>query len=441
MIKSFLKKRIGLIAFCTINSILLLIITFTWINHSYFLTDDEEYLIKGSVMAKDIIAKAGEKPDTTRFAFINIAWEKTLVNEYDQNGQLKGKRPITDRKRLAKFFEYLNKDPQHQFIILDVWFVDSSDYKSDSLLQDQFKKTKNFLIPFHKDPNDDNKIEGAIFKAPTALSDYEKDDFDNNFVKFRLVQGDGFKTTPLVFYENLHKEKFESDGFWHYLGDKLALNSFILSMRIWDYDLRERQIAPGKIKSLYDYYQMSYFLDFKADNSDSLPPSVTDPINDNIRSFLVSAATKDKILVIGDFEDADKHQTVYGPQPGPLILLNVFLALEAGDNLINLGFVLFLFIGYFLISFKCFTRIDILDRFLIGRLLPQTNFRAYIMNFMSYIIYFIILSLISYFLFNIHLTILLLALYMELVERVLGMFEKKKTKEISNNATLPTPIA
>lgn len=435
MLRSFLKKHTSLLAFCFFNSMLLVFITFTWINHSYFLSDDEKLLIKGSSMIKNIFVKASEKPDTTRFLFINIAWEKQFI-EVKQEGRVIGRRAITDRQRIARFLQYLNKNPEHKFLILDVWFKDSSDFRTDSLLQAQLNITHDYLIPYHKDDQDDRIKDTAIFCAPGALSDYEKDDFDNNFVKFRLVQGNNFKTTPLVLYEKLHHEEFRQEGFWHLSGKKLALNSFILDMKIWNYDLEEHPVDSQKVKASYLKVHLSELLDLKYPPNTSLPASEYEATNDDLRAMVINHVTKDKIVVLGDFEDSDMHETISGPTSGPLILVNVLLALEEGDNLISWSFVLFLFSGYFLISYKCYTKNDLLDR-AIGGLLPRTKWRRYLMRFMSYIIYFIILSLISYFLFNIHLTILLLAVYMELAEVVIRKLRKKKPKDNTSIATSP----
>jgi hypothetical protein len=437
----FSKKKIALLSFCFINSIILLIITITWINHSYFLTDDEEFMIKNTTIIKNIVFHAQEKPSPDSFLFINIAWEKQLIDEKSKAGQIIGKRPITDRTRIAKFLEYVNKNPEHKFIVLDVWFKDSSTYKSDSILQDQLAKTRNILVPYHKNDSDDLQKDTTIFQVPIALSDYEKDDMDNNFIKFRLVQGNNFKTTPLVLYEKLHKKNFITDGFWYKMNEHLSLNSFILDLRISAYDLEERDLAKDAVGTNYNKIQMADLLDLHLPVGDSLPEEALNTLNEEFKANMVKEMIKNKIVVIGDFEDSDIHETIYGPTPGPLILLNVYIALTEGDNLISYTFILFLFAGYFIVSYKCFTHVDLLDKYIVGKIFRKSNFKDFIMSFMSYLIYFILLSIISYFLFNIHLTILLLAFYMEALERILIWLEKRKSKEMAINATQESFVA
>jgi len=437
---SFLKEKRKALLFSFINSVVLVILTFTWINKSYILTDDEEWLIKGTTLAKDIALKdlfkfQEAKPNPDDFLFVNISWEKQLTDVLDsKNGQVIGQRAITNRKHIARFLKLLNKNPQHRFILLDVWFKDSSDYYSDSLLQVELLRTKNILIPYHKVDNNDNAKDLPIFKAPVALSDYEKDDMDNNFCKFRLVQGNGFKTTPLVMYEQLAGKSFKEGSTLHYIDEAPALNSFILKIRVSNRDLsEEKEIAPGKLGTVYNKLQLI----------DLIGPEVLHgrvEADDNFADN-VYENTKNKIVVIGDFEDVDIHQTIYGPTPGPLILLNVYLALLHGDNLLHFNFLLFLFMGFFLISYKCFGNFDFIDNYFLGKIVTKNSIRTYVAGFIDYLIYFIVLSILSYFLFNVHLTILLLALYMEFLDRILRYLERKKSlKEESNLETISPSI-
>src|SRR5690606_7262713 len=106
---------------------------------------------------------------------------------------------------------------------------------------------------------------------------------------------------------------------------------------------------------------LSELLDLKYPPNNSLPASEYEAINDDLRAMVINHVTKDKIGGLGDFEDSDMHETISGPTSGPLILVNVLLALEEGDKLISWSFVLFLVSGYFLISYKCYTKNDLLD--------------------------------------------------------------------------------
>jgi hypothetical protein len=153
----------------------------------------------------------------------------------------------------------------------------------------------------------------------------------------------------------------------------------------------------------------------------SLPPEV-------IHEF-----TKDKIIVLGDLDSGqDVHRTIHGNMLGSVILLNTFLALENSDNQITWVFILFLLTGYAIISYICFRQINILEGWLLKWLPLPTYVKELIESFASYLLYFTLLSVLSYLLFNFQLTILLISFYMQVLEWVMKNF-------IRNLACVQTP--
>ncbi|MCS6824513.1 MAG: hypothetical protein NZ529_09470 [Cytophagaceae bacterium] len=429
------KIHLKLILFCVGNALFLTLFSFLWLNHSYFITGDEEQLIRITSGIKNTFFKLSERPSSNELLFVDIAWEKQLNDIKDNNGQIIGKRAITNRKRIAQYLNELNKLNHHKFIILDVYFKDSSDYESDKMLQDALNKTKNILIPYHMDAETFSKPQYPIFKAPMALSDYEKHVVENKFMKFKLMHGTNYKTTPLVMYEMLHNDEFKSNGWIHTMQNRPAMNSFILDFRIWTYNITADEQSDLNAIDTTRYTKL-YLSDILGDNlarhlpvDPNMPPEVAHAMKENILSEYVAEQvknfSKDRIIVIGDFSDTDIHETIYGPTAGPLILLNIYLALKAGDNIFHFGFLIFLFTGFLLLSYKCYTHNDIIETF-IARIIPNVSFRKYIIGFMGYLIYFLLLSIICYFLFNIHITILVLAIYMELMENVLKYLKKRK---------------
>lgn len=281
--------------------------------------------------------------------------------------------------------------------------------------------------------------ETPIFNAPSALSDYGKDEIDNNFIKFKCLYEDSIQTTPLVMYETLHGNTFTDHGLFGTSKGSLALSSFILDLRIWQQNL----VRDVEVKNLEDStgapsYQIMYISDLLGD---ALNPALNKellsipeeerpgPMDYKVLAeAMVPEITKGKILIIGDFSDGDIHETIYGATAGPLILLNIYLALREGDNLFSVWFILFLLAGFYFISFNCFTGKDFLIDLLskssskIGGISKTSVF----LNLISYILYFIVLSILSFFLFNIHITILLLAIYMEVLDKLIGYLRKKK---------------
>ena len=414
------KNKLTLFIACGLNSLMMRVVMFIWLNQ-YMILDDEVMLIKLTTGIKNHLLKLKEQPNPDEFLFIDLTWEKALADEKNKDGQVIGKRPITNRARIAQLLHSLNKNKNYKFIILDVFFRDSSNYHDDSLLQAEFNQAKNILIPYHK-RDEDNQPDKPIFKTQLALSDYEQD--NDQFIKYKLIQGNDFKTTPLVMYENLHpKDTLDRNGYiFHKMGNHLSINSFILNLRIWWDDVENSKEVSGlssdSINANTDTTRVKYR---KMYFNDLMIPGLPEEIYDEI----IHGNTKGKILVIGAFDEGDMHETIYGQTPGPLILLNAYLAILNKDNLVNWSFILFLFVGFYFISYKCFSNKDFLEMFL-KKAIKKKGIVSKIISIAGYLLYFVLLSIISYFMFNIHLTVLVLSIYMEAVEFIRDFIEKRR---------------
>jgi hypothetical protein len=132
---------------------------------------------------------------------------------------------------------------------------------------------------------------------------------------------------------------------------------------------------------------------------------------------------------MGDLDNRlDVHRTIYGDMLGPLILLNAFLALEKGDNQITWYFIAFLIAGYSLVSYLCFKQVEILEGWLL-RWLPIPRYvREMLESFASYLLYFGLLAIVSYMLFDFHLTILKISIYMQLLEWIIKNIRQRYKK-------------
>ncbi len=358
--------------------------------------DDEVLLIKLTSAFKNLIIKAQAKPPRERFLFLSVTWEKQFIDKLDSNGFPIGRDVITDRQSLGQFVEVINQKPEnHKLAVLDVFFVDKS--PQDSLLKTELARVKNCIVSMHKKP--DGSADSSLFKTPNpGLSDMETN--SDMVLKYHLVQGKNLKTTPLRMYELLYNTQVEE----HWLYDKLKGNH-ILNAFILDYYIRKFDLFDAPDDQRYPLMYLSEFL--------TLPP-------DMMHEFM-----KDKIIIIGDFEGADKHETIYGDMPGPLILLNAFLALEKGDNIISPLFIVLLFISFTVISIKVIWVRDPVTVYLEKRFGGQSLVIEMFADTMFYMLYFAVISVISYFLFGIHLTILFLAMYVYGLEQVIRFIDAK----------------
>ncbi|MDX2189548.1 MAG: hypothetical protein SFY32_06775 [Bacteroidota bacterium] len=396
----FTFKRLRTIFVCSFHSFWLIFITFIWINTT-FMYEDEYMLIRISSFVKRMVLHIEEKPSRDKFLFIGVSWDKELIDKLDEDGLPIGNQAITDRNKIAKFLHVLNKNPyNHKFLVMDVFFRDPSPY--DSLLQVEFDSLKNYLVSYHK--SKDGVPINPVIKVNKGLSDYENSEEGllgvsaGGFAKYKLIQEDTFKTLPLLMYEKIYNKNVINGWLFDHMDDKALFPTFVVDHRIRPYDLFE---APDSIR--YDRIYLNELI--------VLPDE------------LIWELTKNRILVIGDYEDRDIHDTIYGSMPGPLILTNAFLALEAFDNVIHWPFILLLFIGFYMVSYRCFFSRNFLSGIFKIKFFKTNKF---LVNFLGYFIFFLIMSLLSFFLFDVHLSILLLAFYMEIVDFLLQKFVFKK---------------
>jgi len=410
----FLKRRsIRILIWSFLHALILIILTFIELKFP-FTTDEEMKMIQWTSGIKHKLLRQ-QAPDTNKFLFVCLSWDKMMVPKIDNNGFEIGNEIITDRSKLAKFLQLINNNPNnHKFLILDVRFEEkfktfkqnddsliNIKYKqlifNDDLLENQLDKTKNYLVSYHKDSKDSLML--PALKAKTGLSDYETTD-DGTIVKFAVVQADTARTTPLLMYQSLYKKKFSKGILFDRMDGKPIFNSFILDYRII--------VDQNNYKNFHHAY-LGEMVNYPQELFDEL--------------------TKNRIIIVGDFEDRDIHQTIYGDMPGSIILLNAFLALENMDNKITIGFIIWLLIGYSFVSYQCFSDQNLVKNFIVSHLPFGEEIKSVVGEFLDYLLIFIVLSVISYYLFNIHLTILLLAIYMQVLDWIIGFIRKRREEK------------
>ncbi len=379
-----------------VHSLLLTIFTL-YLLHLPYIYEDELRLIQVTSAVKQFIISKEKKPDRKRFLFVNVAWEKQLIEKIDKYGFPIGNQAITNRKTLADFFHRINQKPNnHRYIVCDINFVDPSE--NDETLQSEFDKLQNYTVSYHKDEN--NIPQEPLFKVNKSISDYTTFNIDK-FVKFKLIQSDTLITTPLRMMLDIDKAKFKK-GFFYKLNNHYILNSFIVDFRIWSYDFSENS------NYRYDYINIG---DFKF-----IPDSAFYKL------------LKNRIILIGDYELNDIHETIYGNMPGPLILLNTFLSVEKGENRISIYYLIFIFLSFVIINYYVFN-IKIRFKERISRLIAKSPIYNEMLRFFLYLFYFSIVSSISFFIFNIHLTILLFSGYMSFMDIMNHYFAARKEKK------------
>ncbi len=360
-----------------LHAFVLLILSLIWL-HTPFTYGDEKFLIKWTSVVKRLVLQLDDNLPKDNFIFINLAYEKALIPLEDNLGN----EVITDRAALAKFFKIMQQHPgAAKFTICDVFLQGKS--PSDSLLSKNITGVPNIVFPTHPDNN--NKPEKLEINVPSAMSNYKS--ADEGFVKFTLLLEDDYKTIPLYMYEKLKKRKFSHNWGLYWDNGNPCLNSVII-----DYKIRKDEVFQnGK----YPVVNLSELM--------LLPEELI------VKEFL-----QGRIIVMGDFMQ-DRHKTSFGVMPGSLILLNVYLSLIEGAHLISLSWLLFM-----IVAFTLYSRIIIFNWQQPGLIKSSKWF----LNLLKSATLLAIISVCSYFLFNIGIQILFLTIYTGII-----LFIKKLWKE------------
>ncbi len=401
-------KKLFIASVSLLNAFFMVWLTFFLLSLPQSLPD-EYFLVQSSGVLKRMILQWEDKLDTSRYLFVNVCWDKALIPRFDP--QIPeypiGNEPITDRQKLVELLALLKQSPTYQALLFDINFKGKTEH--DSLLASHINSMPRMTVSYHRDDTDKPDYPDIPIKNKCGLSDIEKV-WDLSF-KYKIYYNDSLKTTALNLFEELYpNKKYKKASNFFYLGkinNDWVLNSFIL-----DYRLRAFHYNNNKCPKLI----LGEWL--------TLAKDTTGKATEDFKKLV-----KNRIIVVGDFEDRDIHETIYGKIPGPLILVNALLALEAGDNLINFQFLFYLALMYFIISYISFSNtfsLRQLARIYVFRQKPERE--SFLESLPTYMLYFSTISVISYFIFSIHIGVLVLAFYMFLLEKSMSFGRWALTK-------------
>ena len=369
-----------------------------WLVNQHLVYGDEKILFQITSGVKKIIFGMEKKPSIDDYIFVNISYDNMFIPKYDKGFKV-GNQPITDRQKLAQFFERLNKRPDsYKYIVCDILFKDTSEY--DSLLYSKMKDLKNIIIPYNM--TDSGTADIPIFNINKGLAEYHSIQYV--FMKYSLTMNDTLKSLPIRMYEDLTGKQLNRKGIFSSLGDKPSFNTLFV-----DFKLRYNELLDRNPETGYILVNLGQLMRIK---------------NDSVFYEYLNG----KIIFIGDLYEKDIHQTLFGNMSGTLILFNVYLMLLNNEYIISFGLILFLFIGYFAISFDLFSEIDLKERKYVAKI-SRSKLGKFIIKYLSFVIYLMIISVITYFLFNLHINILLLAVYLKLVDSLLKYVRDKRNKK------------
>lgn len=385
------KGKILLIAGIMATSVVMIFFTL-FLMKLPWLASDEKLLIWSTSVLK---FKNREMPKTEDYALINTSFDLQLVDRYDDFGFPVGNRAITDREKLTMLLNAMaSGERRPKYLLMDIHFVDST--AADSALHAAMKKFDKIILSYHL--NDANQPEYPIFKdINRGLSDYVLGSVFEGVYKYQLVYNDSLKLTPLKIYQDLTGAEVTKKGPFIKVGNNWTLNNFIVNYRLAQMDIQNMDAGFNPVS-------MGELLFLE---------------NQDIQDF-----TADKIVVIGDFFEGDMHETLFEITSGPLILLNVLLTISNGDAFVSIWFFLILMAGYAYMSYMVFVEGDYMET-RITKYFGAVKIASYLAGFVSYMLILTLMSLITFFFFNIHLNIFFLAVAFYLLDKIVAIIHKR----------------
>jgi len=382
-----LQRRLLLVVGVIANTITLFVLSF-WLISLPWLAGDEKLMIWTTSLVKFLNR---EVPSSERFALINTSYDLMLIDRYDEFGFPVGNQAITDRSRMALLLDIVSK-AQHKpdMMFFDILF--EAPTPEDSALRASLLQLPRHMLSYHLD-TDEQPILPVMPGVNIGLSDYV---IGNNFegaYKYQLVYNDSLHLSPLRIYEILYDTKARQIGPFVQVGEHTTLNNFIIDYKVLQKDIDDLEAGfnPVNLGELL-----------------LLP-------DEDIQEYL-----KGKIVVIGDFRENDMHETLFEITAGPLILVNVLLSLEAMDTYVNFWFFLLLGVVFAYVSYMSLTDKDIIEE-AIQRRFGNVRLAKYLAGFASYLAILTSLSVLTFFIFNIHINVFFLSCYLYGVDKTNGL--------------------
>ena len=272
-------------------------------------------------------AKTSE--DNTQPLYINVAYDKQLIECRDEYDMPIGNTDITDRRKLLALLQMLRTTGQYKYVFLDVRFEKGHETETDSALFAEISRMDRLVVAAHSDVEPADML--PVRKA--AVSDYAAT-VTTNFVRYEFLQ-DGRPSMALHAYSEITGKTISKHGLLYTCGGSPCYNSLFVRFPVEALDE-----AYGQDKNVYN-----------------LGVDILDNYDDSDLAVL----TKDKYIVIGDFVE-DVHDTYAGSRPGPVITFYAFRALMAGEQMVSCGITLFFLAVYFCISLSLFSRHSWIER-------------------------------------------------------------------------------
>lgn len=387
------------LVFSTLSGLLMLALTLYWLSLPRTF-GDEAIFIKWTSLAKKSLLGMDEKPPPGSVLYIDVSGSKMLVEQADplyQEFTGYHTEVLTDRALLAEFLDSVGRHGRElPLVVLDLSFEEPS--PDDSLLQAAIDRFPFPLVGARR-LTDEGGISPSQVRLTTGIANYLS--AGSEFMKYPLFLADTLPTLPLVAYGLATGASYQRHWYGPTVDGRWSLSKPIIDFKIRPHDLSD---GVSGLEKPYDLRAMGTLL---------FEWTFWDPAD--IQSLLT-----DKMLIIGDYTN-DTHSTVFGSLPGPLVVHNAFLTLAAGEHRIRGRWLLLLFALYAWMSWRIF-REEASGKRRRWWKAGDTAVGRIIADSIDDTFFLALGTILSYLLFNIHINILILLIYLKVVAFLLDKY-------------------
>lgn len=263
-----------------------------------------------------------EMPDS--ILFINTCYDNSLIESKDSYGRTSGTLKITNRKSLLTLLKWLKTHDNYKYVMLDVGITTLEKTEYDDSLYNIIASMQRFSMVKLDTLPIDSRIKKKCYEASYKISV-----FNSDCVKYPLFL-DGAETLPYKAFTEITGRSISHFGPFYFEGGHLARRSIYPDYRL----VIRKQYNNNEEENFEEekFYNIEYGI---------------------LKRYSIEEAKilfKNKIIVIGDFDDKDMHHTYVGTISGPLILYNVLTSLMHNSHQLPYYLLLLLYIIFFLIS-------------------------------------------------------------------------------------------
>lgn len=387
------RSRTRLFTLSALNAGVMLLITFVWLGLPYTF-GDEGFFIKWTALSKKSLLGIDPKPPPESVLLVDLAESKTVIEQANEFGEVSPyhRMVVTDRTHLAEFLEMIAPHREEvKLVVLDVLLDRPT--SQDSLLQAKVDALGDKLIGITHLESEEEALESVITFRQRGVATYRA--AQGMFLKYPLLLGDTLPTVPLKMYELMEDDPLDHSGLFFGFKRGISLRNPIVDYKVRLSDIR---VGTNREESNFTVWNMGSILEFR----EFMPEEER------------AAFFRDRMVLIGDFSQ-DVHTTPFGRSPGLLLIYNAYLTLVDGNNIVSFFWVLLLFFGYLLISWRVFNDLEFTPPKWISTAMDSRMGR-WMLDTVDDAFFLILLTILSYFLFNIHINILILLLYLKLIE-------------------------